>query len=155
MIHSFGLSSGAVIDLKQIINDKHWNTAWVMLAFIDKRFWSWRRHWWNFRARVQVGHWTCITPWESVKIRKMFSLVCGFFCILMLCANIFSFPDLQAAHKYKNLPLKLKLEKNIWLPILCLNPYNFFSVVVQHRRLNHGILPEFDLSLHPRARWRR
>ena len=32
-------------------------------------------------------------------------------------ANIFSFPDLQAAYKYNYLHLELKLKKYIWLPI--------------------------------------
>ena len=32
MIRSFESFSGMMIELKQIINDKHWNTAWVMPA---------------------------------------------------------------------------------------------------------------------------
>ena len=43
----------------------------------------------------------------------------------------FSFPDLQAAHKYKSLYLKMKLGKDIWLPITWLNPYNFLTAVVK------------------------
>ena len=43
----------------------------------------------------------------------MFYLVRGFFCMLVPCANIFLFPDLQAAYKYNYLHLELKLEKYI------------------------------------------
>ena len=47
MIRLFGSFSGVMTELKQIINDKHWNTAWVMLAFyrlgwfiIENIFWK-------------------------------------------------------------------------------------------------------------------
>ena len=33
MIHLFGSFRSVMTELKQIINGKHWNTAWVMLAF--------------------------------------------------------------------------------------------------------------------------
>ena len=50
-------------------------------------------HWWNFHAGVQVGLCTRVTPWwKSIKIQKVSSLVCGFFCILLLCANILFTP---------------------------------------------------------------
>ena len=47
MIHLFGSFRRVMTELKQIINGKHWNTAWVMLAFyrlgwfiIENIFWK-------------------------------------------------------------------------------------------------------------------
>ena len=47
MIHLFGSFRSVMTELKQIINNKHWNTAWVMLAFyrlgwfiIENIFWK-------------------------------------------------------------------------------------------------------------------
>ena len=52
----------------------------------------------------------------------------------------FSFPDRQVTDKYKNLCLRMKLGKNIGLPISWSNPYNFSAAVVQHPRLDHDFL---------------
>ena len=47
MIHLFGSFRSVMTELKQIINNKHWNTAWVMLVFyrlgwfiIENIFWK-------------------------------------------------------------------------------------------------------------------
>ena len=47
VIHLFGSFRSVITELKQIINNKHWNTAWVMLAFyrlgwfiIENIFWK-------------------------------------------------------------------------------------------------------------------
>ena len=63
----------------------------------------------------------------------------------------FSFWDLQKTDKYKNLQLKMKLTKDIWLPISWSNPYsyNFFigggSILPTRSRPQHfiGVWPEF------------
>ena len=65
-----------------------------------------------------------------------------------------SFPDLKVAHNYKNFCLKMKLRKYIWLPITWSNLYNFWATVVQHCRLDHGILWRFDQSLHLKVIWK-
>ena len=52
----------------------------------------------------------------------------------------FSFLDLQAAHKYKKLRLKMKLGKDISLPITLSKPCNILTAVVSHPRLDYGIL---------------
>ena len=82
-----------------------------------------------FRARLQVGHWIRITPLKFVKIQKTSALVCEFFCILIPCAKIFSIAYLQTTDKYKNLNLKMKSAKYIWLPI----SWSHLTTVVQHR----------------------
>ena len=43
----------------------------------------------KFPCGVQLGLWTRKTLWKSVKIQRMSTLVCGFFCIIMPCANIY------------------------------------------------------------------
>ena len=47
MIRSFGSFSGVMIELKQILNHKNWNIAWLVLVFeklgwyvIEKIFWK-------------------------------------------------------------------------------------------------------------------
>ena len=88
--------------------------------------------------------WTCTTPRKSLKIHKMSSCFVGFFGFFCMFSSLafsqcFSFPqDLQATHKYKNLQ-KMKLGKDIWLPITWSNPYNFLTIVVQHCRLHQMI----------------
>ena len=57
-----------------------------------RRFRVWQHHRLNFCTMVQVGLWTFITPWKSVKVQKMSSLVCEFFCILIPCTNTFLIP---------------------------------------------------------------
>ena len=49
------------------------------------------------------------TPWKSVKIPKVSSLVCGFFFILISCANIFLIPRTSSAS---------------WSSISVLDPYS-------------------------------
>ena len=41
---------------------------------------------------VQVRLWTQITQWKCIKIKKISSTVCGFFCILTLYVNVFIIP---------------------------------------------------------------
>ena len=53
--------------------------GWWCHVAAYRGFWGYRRHWWNFRVGVQVGIWTHITPWKSVKIQKVPSLVSGLF----------------------------------------------------------------------------
>ena len=109
----------------------------------------------KFLHGVQVRLWSCTTPRKSMKIQKMFVLVCGLFCILLIphhtCIVLifFSFPDLLVTDKYKNVSLKMKLGKDIWPPMSWSNRYTFLSLVVQHHRLDHGIFQRFDPSVHP------
>ena len=63
--------------------------------------------------------------WKSVKVQKMSFVICGSFESYYNVLMLFSFSDLKAAHEYKNVCLKMKLRKNIWLPITWSNPYNF------------------------------
>ena len=41
--------------------EKYFSTNLFQISFL-------RCHWWNFSAGMQVGLWTRITPWKSVKI---------------------------------------------------------------------------------------
>ena len=51
---------------KRVISEKH------------EKIWGYLCHWWISCAGVQVRLRTHITPWQSVKIQKMFVLVGGF-----------------------------------------------------------------------------
>ena len=93
-----------------------------------------------------------LDPHNSMKIQKMFSLECGFFCTLIPFTDIFLIPR-PWGNWYKNFCLNMNLRKDFWLPISWPNRYNFITTNVQHFRRDHRILERFDQSLHPWVRW--
>ena len=60
--------------------------AWIMHQWIVN-------HWIVYCELAQLL-WTCIIPWKcmNTSISKISSLDCGFFCILILPANVFLIP---------------------------------------------------------------
>ena len=90
--------------------------------------------------------WLNENPWKSRKCPLWFGDSFASWCHVLI---FFSFPGLQAIDDYKNLRLKMKLGKGICLPFSWSNPYNFLTTVVQHRRLDHGILSGFWLEFEP------
>ena len=78
--------------------------------------------------------WT-LDPQNFMKVRKNPENVCPGLRILLhhnaMCWYLFfSFPDIQAAGKYKNLHLKMKMGKDIWLSNSWSKLYNFLTAVV-------------------------
>ena len=84
---------------------------------------------------VRVASWT-LDQHYSMKICDNPENICPGLWIL----NCILTPwDIFLIHKYKNLHLvKMKLGKDIWLPISWSNPYKLLTTVVQHCRLDHG-----------------
>ena len=61
--------------------------AWIMH--------QWMVNHWIVYCELAQPLWTCITPWKcmNTSISKISSLDCGFFCILILPANVFLIPQ--------------------------------------------------------------
>ena len=104
----------------------------------------------KFPCGVQLGLWTRKTLWKSVKIQRMSTLVCGFFCIIMPCANIY-FSHSQTFRQLVN--TKIRSWRWRWEKIFDLQIHSrsftiFWRRWFQHRSLDHGILYRFDQNLH-------
>ena len=80
--------------------------------------------------------------WKSLKIQRMSTLVCGFFCIIMPCANIY-FSHSQTFRQLVN--TKIRTWRWRWEKIFDFQIHGrsftiFWRRWFQHHSLDHGIL---------------
>ena len=94
-------------------------------------------HWWHSRAGKQLELWTRKTLWKSVKVQRMSTLVCGFFCIIMPCANSY-FSHSQTFRQLVN--TKIRTWRWRWEKIFYFQIHGRIFTIFRRRWFQHRTL---------------